>query len=264
MLYTFNSLLLAGILLVLMLLALLLGFKAGSRTQGERATERYLGHIDTLQTSMLGILALLLGFTFSLALQRFESRSEALVEEANAIGTTLLRASLLSPDLQPEARQLLGRYLGLRVAGADLPLAREMERNLLLQQAEGVQTSLWGLAVRASGIDDSPVRTGLFVQALNEMFDAFVKRNAELDRHVPEPVELVLYLTYMITAAVLGFNAGLSRYRPSLVTHVMIMLIVLINLMITDLDHPRSGIIRIDQTALRSLADQVSLLPVTP
>jgi len=264
MLYTLNSLLLAGILLVLMLLALLLGFKAGSRTDEARATARYLGHIDILQTSMLGILALLLGFTFSLSLQRYESRSEALVDEANAIGTTMLRANLLSPDLQDEARELLAYYLGLRITGADLPLAREAERRALLQQAEGVQASLWELAVRASGFDDSPVRTGLFIQALNEMFDAFGKRNAELDRHVPEPVQLVLYLTYMITAAVLGFNAGLSRYRPSLATYVMIMLIVLINFMITDLDHPRSGIIRIDQSALRSLADEVALLPVTP
>ena len=92
--YNYSSVLIVAILFVFMVLAIEAGYRIGGRTQS-LVNESTKTQINAIQASLLGILALLLGFTFSLSLQRFDSRSEAVVNEANAIGTTYLRAQLL-------------------------------------------------------------------------------------------------------------------------------------------------------------------------
>src|SRR4030081_2086479 len=66
-----------------------IGWQLGIRTKGGGGS-----NITTLESAILGLLALMLAFTFSMALARFEARRDALLNEANAIGTAALRARL--------------------------------------------------------------------------------------------------------------------------------------------------------------------------
>lgn len=90
-----------------MVIATEAGYRLGRGVGSRSDDEPYRSHINGLQASLLGVLALLLGFTLSLALQRFDHRSETVVEEANAIGTAYLRSQILTPALRDEVRNEL-------------------------------------------------------------------------------------------------------------------------------------------------------------
>jgi hypothetical protein len=111
--YDHNSVLIVSALFVCMLLAMEIGFRSGRRKQA-CATEA-ITQANAVLAAMLGLLALLLAFTFSAALQRYENRSQTVVAEANAIGTTYLRAQLLPKGMPDEVQALLRQYLGVRI-----------------------------------------------------------------------------------------------------------------------------------------------------
>ena len=105
---------------------------------------------------MLGILALLLAFTFSLSLQRYEDRSDAVVDEANAIGTAYLRSQLLPAAVRDDVRRLLGEYVDLRVRTGTIATNEKQPLAALLDQAGGLQNRLWEQARRAAEIEPNP------------------------------------------------------------------------------------------------------------
>jgi hypothetical protein len=261
--YDHSSVLIVTVLLVSMVVAVEVGHWMGRRAQ-KSATEPSRGHVNAIQGSLLGILALLLGFTFSLALQRYDARSEAVVDEANAIGTAWLRTQLLPEPFRHDVRQRMREYLDLRVAASSVNLAQRARRAELVGQTQQKIGDLWTLARQAAEREPNPVTTGLFVQALNDMIDSFGRRDAALERHVPEMVLFLLYGTFVVTGGIVGFAAGIAGHRPSSVTYVMVVLIVLLVFIIIDLDRPRRGLIDVSQKPLTDLQDAVRVEPDPP
>ena len=96
-LYSFSTLLIVSVLLLAIVVGIEIGYRLGRRAQ-KMLIEPTKSQINAIQASMLPLLALILGFTFSLSLQRYDERANAVVDEANAIGTTYLRTKLLPPD----------------------------------------------------------------------------------------------------------------------------------------------------------------------
>jgi hypothetical protein len=105
---------------------------------------------------------------------------------------------------------------------------------------------LWQKASQVAGEDPSQVRTGLFIQALNEMIDAYGKRYAELNRHIPELVLLLLYGAFILSGSMLGYSAGVSNHKPSNAVYVMLTVVVLMMYLVIDLDRPRRGLINVE------------------
>ncbi len=252
LLYNQSSLLISGFLLASMAIAIEVGHRMGLLVSAS-TSESSKAHVSAIQASLLGVLALLLGFTFSLALQRFDKRSEAVVEEANAIGTTYLRANLLPVSMRSDVRKLLQRYVDLRVQAGAVSLDNQGEYHAILAETNEVKDALWDHARLAAEEDGSPVRTGLFIQSLNEAIDSFGRRHAALSRHVPEVVLFLLYGTFLMTGGVVGYAAGIAGHRPSIVTYILIVLIVVLAFIIIDLDRPRRGLIKVDQSSLVEL-----------
>jgi len=252
LLYNQSSVLISGILFASMLFAIEAGYRIGRRTKS-LTSEPSKAHINALQASLLGILALVLAFTFSLSLQRFDSRSEAEVDEANAIGTTYLRAQLLPGSVRSKVQQLLSEYLDLRIRAGHISLANEAEREPFLAKADQTLDSLWRYAVQAAEEDPNPVTSGLFIQSLNTLIDSYGKRDAELNRHVPEEVLFLLYLALLMTGGIIGYSCGVAGHRPSPVTYIKVVLIVLLVFIIIDLDRPRRGLIKVSQKSLTAL-----------
>ena len=249
--YNQSSVLIIGVLFVSLVLAIEAGYRLGCKAYTS-ATEAATSHINAIQGSMLGVLALLLGFTFSLSLQRYDSRSEAVVNEANAIGTAYLRAQLLPPSIRSEVQALLRSYLDGRVQEGTIPLSQEAERQALLAKASQDQDTLWRYALQAAEEDKSPTTSGLFIQSLNELIDSFGRRNAALG-HVPEMVMLLLYGTFLMAWGIVGYAAGIAGHRVSSAAYIMLVLVLLVVFIIIDLDRPRRGLIEIDQTSLTDL-----------
>lgn len=258
--YDLDSTLIAAILFASMAAVIELGYRIGQRRE-HHGGEPSKDHVNAIQASLLGVLALLLGFTFSLALQRYDGRSVAVVTEANAIGTAYLRAELLPAPADRQARERLRDYLALRVEAGNVNLIELAQRQALLDRASTSVEALWELAVKVAKEDPNPVTTGLFLQALNDMIDAFGSRDAELNRHVPELVLVLLHGTFLMTGVIVGYAAGVAGHRASFVTYIMVTLIVLLVFIIIDLDRPRRGIIEVSQQSMVDLQTSLAADP---
>ena len=251
-LYNHDAAAIAMALAALMLAALVLGYRLG-RPQALTTSEALRTHINSVQASLLGLLALILGFTFAVALQHYDARSAAVVAEANAIGTTWLRTELLTQPEREEIRAVLRGYVEARVEEGQQALSQDTQRSAELAVSNAQQAKLWQLTRQLVTRDNNPVTSGLFVQALNDSIDAFGSRNAHLARHVPEVVLWILFATFGVTAGVLGYSAGIAAHRPPLASVLLIALIVLVTYLIIDLDRPRRGLIKVSQQPMLEL-----------
>src|SRR4029079_16080953 len=171
------------------------GWRLGIRTKGHGAS----GNISALEQSLLGLLALIIGFIFLMALMRFEARREAVLTAANPIGSTPLRPRLLPAPHREESLKLLREYAQIRIipAGksfADLPT--------LIDRSNRIQEELWQQVKALSVKDNNMVPTGIFILALNEMIDNHGKRLAALQNFIPPTVLLMLSV---IAAVACGF-----------------------------------------------------------
>ncbi|WP_415921427.1 hypothetical protein [Tateyamaria sp. SN6-1] len=225
--------------------AMFAGRVIGRRHPARDETET--GQVTATQASILGILGLLLGFTFSVALGRHDARSAAVVSEANAIGTAWLRTDLLNdPDT---AKDLMRAYATERLRASTIPASLSEERDASLAQAEQTFAALWSEAARIVREAPNPATTA-FANALNDVIDELAARDAAIDRHVPEVVLIMLYLTFLLSGGLLGYGSGVSRTRITATALVMPVLIVSLVFVIIDLDRPRRGLIIVDQGPL--------------
>lgn len=252
LMYSQSSLAIVIGLLVCMLLSVELGYRIGRR-QSIAASEAVRSQANTVLAAMLGLLALLLGFTYSLALQRYEERSQAVVTEANAIGTTYLRAQLLPAAMRSDIQAKLRQYVDIRVREGRLNVDDAAGDKALVQQGSGLAAQVWALAMQAVTKDDRPATTGLFIQALNDMIDSADRHRAALDRHVPESVLFLVFLTFVMTTAILGYASGVAAHRVTIPGIALVVLIALVVYLIIDLDRPRRGLIQVNQESLVNL-----------
>jgi hypothetical protein len=231
--------------------ALAMGFVLGRRERRVEQ-EREFSQLSTLQAALLGLLALLLGFSFSLAATRWELRKHAFIDEANAIGTTYLRTSLLPEPQRKDVAALLVEYVDVRlspdVMGPD-PAGRA--RNAA--EAHRLQSQIWRLGMAAVVIDPRQVTTGLFVPSLNEMIDAHGTCVALVEDHVPESILWLLIAVAMGAIGLTGFAAGLTGVRNLLAGGLVSLLVGFVILLVIDLDRPARGLIRVSNASLRDL-----------
>jgi hypothetical protein len=256
--YELPSLAIVGVLFVSLLLSIELGYRFGLNRK-DKSTDGLKSQVNAIQGALLGILALLLGFTFSLALQRYDRRAEAVVEEANAIGTAYLRAQMLPESVRGDVRAGLRQYVDLRVSASSVSLNQSSTREAIMVNAKRSLESLWKHSMTAAAENPNPVAVGLFIQALNEVIDSYGRRDAALNRHVPELVLFLLYGTFLMTGVIVGYASGIAGHRASFITYIMVTLIVCLVFIIIDLDRPRRGLIQIDQQSILSLQAEMAL-----
>jgi len=250
--YNQNSILIVGLLFASILFAYEIFFRIGRKYQ--KNTDKELkAQNTTVQAGILGLLALLLGFTFNMALQRFDNRSYAVIKEANAIGTSILRTKLLPEPYDSITYKLLQKYVDLRIEISSVDLTNINERRLINGKTDIVQNQAWDLAIKAAEIDPRPVTTGYFISSLNDVIDARGERSAILQRHVPEVILFLLFIVFIIGGALMGYTSGLGLKRAYISTVMFTFLIVLVVFIIIDLDRPKRGLIKIKQDSLIEL-----------
>jgi hypothetical protein len=232
------------------------GFRLGRWAQ-TGVNEGSRAEISTLQGAMLGLLALLLGFTFAMAMSRFDTRKQLILEESNAIGTAFLRAQLLPQPPRQEISHLLRQYVDVRLA---LYAAGINEQKLehATNRTEALHKQLWSLAVAVGEKDPRAVTTGLFLQSLNEMIDLHAIRITALENHVPEIILMLLYFVAFVVTGVIGYGCGLTGCRNFLVTAMASILIASVILVIVDLDRPRRGLIQVSQARMVELRQSLA------
>src|SRR3954466_1677007 len=178
-LYTHSLFLVIFISLSIVLATSEIGWQLGVRADGRGGN-----NISALEQSLLGLLALMIGFTFLMSLTRFEERREAVLNEANAIGTTALRARLLPEPHRTASLKLLRDYAQIRVDY--IPIGRSFaEIPNVIDRSNNIQEALWQQAKAVSAKNNNLVPTGLFIQSLNEMIDNQGKRLSALRNTIP-------------------------------------------------------------------------------
>ena len=238
--YFFLVVFLIGVAIIF--LASEFGWRLGIRTKGQGKN----ANISVLEQSLLGLLALIVGFTFLMALTRFEARRTAVLDEANAIGTAALRARLLPEPHRTESLKLLREYAQTRIdyiptgkSFADMPA--------FIVRSNNIQEALWQQVKALSAKDNSMVPTGIFIQALNEMIDDQGKRLSALRNYIPDVVVLSLFGIAAVACGFAGYASGLDPLRTRLPLFITAFLVCSIIFVILDLDRPNVGFITISQ-----------------
>jgi len=260
MLYELSSALIMTVLLFAMLAANEAGRRFG---MGQRADQK-AGHKERTNATLASILAtvaLLLGFTFTMSLQRFDARSDATIREANAIGTTFLRSQLLSGAKQSDAQQALARYIVHRIESTKIDMSHPNARRDADREAKRLQSEIWTIAIHAAENDPNPTRSGLFIRALNEMIDSYASRQAALDKHLPAIVLYLLFLMLINAEVVLGYAGGLAQSQPRVATVSLSLLIILVLFLVFDLDRPRRGFVQVSQASMLELEELIAEAP---
>lgn len=226
------------------------------RWLGKRSANRG-GGISTLEGAILGLLALMIGFTFAMALARFEARRDAVLTEANAIGTTALLARLLPAPHDGQTMTLLRAYVQLR-----LDITRRMpspaELGTMIGQSNVIQEALWRQAKAVAAKDNAMVPTGLFIQSLNGLMDAQEKRLAAVRNRLPAVVVFALYGVTVIAIGFAGYATGLAAGQSRVPVHLTGVLVAAMVMLIQDLDRPGAGFIRVSQDSMISVAASVA------
>jgi len=258
----FAGLSLLGVILVVlisMLLASLAGYaiRRWEIRRAERRKEELEHSQETyLVGSILGLLALLLAFSFSMALDRYEERRHLVIQEANAIGTSYLRAQLLDEPHRSRLSQLLVRYTDNRIA---LASAEPGQLNDLLAINDRLLTDLWA-AVSASR--DSALARGIstpLLMTFNEVIDLDTERKVARLVRVPAPILLLLYGFLMLTALMLGYL--LEDRRGRMEAAALFVLLSLYVSIIADLSRPTSGNILESQEPMLMLRASLKAQP---
>jgi hypothetical protein len=216
--------------------------------------KRERGHFGAIQGSLLGLLALLVSFTFNMSIQRYENRRQLLVEDANTLNALYLRSSLLPMPERSEFKQLLREYVEIRAA----PTAYGQDRSIpelraAFQKSAGLHQRMWELARSLAQKDPPPRSVDEVLRLLVETASSTERRvNAFISR-VPDPIIWLLFGAATVGVGVIGFSAGLGNHRGLPARFVLTILICGTVYVILDLDRPRQGLLKIDQTPLVQL-----------
>ncbi len=233
--------------------ALEAGFRSGQRVRRQHAEPA--DQLATVQAAILGLLALLLGFSFALAAGRFSARNQLILDEANAIGTAWLRCDLLSTNDRREVRDLLRHYAAERVVLYDAK--DDATQKTAIVESEALQARIWKVVADAAKIKLD--LANVLLPPFNELIDLHGSRVAAAHRHMPGMLVLLLLVCSVVAVGAVGYGFGVAGKRNVILTSALAFLIAAVLWAIIDFDHPRRGLIRADQQPMLDL--QKSLKP---
>ena len=235
-------------LLVLLCVALEFGFRAGRRAASEEPSV-FTSQVGAIQGALLGLLGLLLAFSFAAAGTRFLERQELIVQEANAIGTATLRAGLLPEPYRSDLRSALQRYTAARLS-ASAQLAHGLDPTLVAEM-EQIQGEFWRAAL--AGVTARPEAMLSVLNPVNEVIDLHSTRLFAGLKHVPLLVMVLLVACSVLSVGVIGFGCGQGRKRRLALSGSLALLIGAALWITIDLDHPRQGWIQLSDAPLQAL-----------
>ena len=227
------------------------GYRIG-RWRERRAEGEVSGPTGMIVGSILALMAFLLAIATAMAADRFDARRALVLQEANSIGTTLLRAGYLPEPYSAQLDALLREYVPLRIVDDQNELQAKIERSV------EIHDEMWTITeelARESG--DRPV-VAIFIESLNETIDLHESRiTAGLYARVPPTVIWLLVVGVVFSVGMVGYNAGLTGRRSMISAVVLAIALSAVIALVIDLDRPSDGIIRTSQQPLIDLRDSL-------
>jgi hypothetical protein len=213
-------------------------------------TTEHKDDLGIILAATLTLLALIIGFSFSMATDRYNQRKDLEQAEANAIGTEVRRADLLSPQDAARVRELLRDYLDQRILFYNNK--SKSSRIQIAERTGRLQADLWISARDATGANPTPV-AALVLSGMNDVFNAQgASQAADLNR-IPVAAWLLMASIAICSTLLLGYRAR-SSGRLAFVLPLVVSISLLL---IADIDTPRHGLIHVNPENLENLARSV-------
>jgi hypothetical protein len=207
-------------------------------------------HLGVILAATLTLLALIIGFSFSMSTNRYDQRKNFEEAEANAIGTELLRADFLPAADAANVRKLLGEYLDQRI---QFYLNKDDVRRMRIdERTSQLQADLWSAVRGPSAAQPTPVMA-LVVAGMNDVINSQGYTQAAYWNRIPVAAWYLMAIISVCASALLGYRSQNGNAAGKLA--LVLPLVVSISfLLIADIDAPRHGLIEVRPQNLESLA----------
>ena len=242
--FVFYILLITVGMLVVMMVFLEIGRRIGVHRISRNPQSR--NGVSTLEGSVFALLGLLIAFTFSGAMSKFDDRRQLIVEESNDIGTAYLRIDLLPSASQPAMRELFRRYLDSRLETYRLVPDMAAVQMELVRSAK-LQGEIWQQSIVASRLPDAhPDAARLLLPALNAMIDITTTRTMSTKLHPPRIIFILLFVLALFSSLLAGHAMAEGKGRTWIHMLCFSLAMAAAIYVILDLEYPRLGFIRVD------------------
>jgi hypothetical protein len=219
----------------------------------ERSTDEGVGN---LVGAALGLLALIFGFTYAMAQERYDQRRGLVMAEARAVTTSYFRFQALDEPERDQLSRLMRSYTVVRSRQIDAQRDRA-SLAALVAETERYQSQMWALVV--TGLRHRPELVEPVMESTNDMFEVAAHRRAIVDARVPRSIEVSLVVFGMVSAFFTGYCLAIARrHRMALVG--LFLLFTFVYLLVLDLDRSYSGNIRVSQAPMVQAADRIARL----
>ena len=255
--YEQNPLWVVVILALAMILADEVGYQLGCR-RSAKADEAAKDHFNAIRTSLLGLLALLLAFSFGMTAQRYDARRQLVIEDAIQLRALYLRTTVLADPRRAQLKRLLREYIDGR---ADTNLMQQVLTRRaaadLVARSEGIHARMWEL-VKSMGEQEALAgQAEELRKLLINVVSVHDKRVEAYLSRVPAPVIWLLMVSAVTTMMAVGFSGGLSRHRGMLARALFTLLVCATILVVLELDRPEQGLLQVDQSPMIRLKQTV-------
>jgi len=236
-------------IVAVVLVAIWLGSLLGRR-RGRQAQHEAEGPVGTVAASILGLLAFVLALTFGLASTRFDPRNQVLLDEAESIGTTYLRAEMLPQPQRERIRRCLREYVDLRVEAAQ----QSARLPALLARSHKLHDEMWAETTALVAAGHTSKIDALFIESLNRTFDLHTRRAAvALLYRIPDSVWIVLLGMSVVSMVGVGYLFGLSGSSGLPVSLALALVFSTVIAVTAALDRPKSKFLGVNQAAMLEL-----------
>lgn len=219
------------------------GYRLGLRQQKQNP-DAPIAENGPVDSTVFAILGLILAFTFTGAIGRYDNRRELIAKEANAIGTAYLRLDLLPPEAQAQLRPIYRDYLRQRI---ELPKSLEQMdvAQAIFQSTLDLQSQIWQISTQEVLIQRDPINS-LVVAATNDLIDVTNERLQASRMHPPAVVYYLMYVLALAASLLTGFNMSGHKKRSYLHGFLFCSLISATIYITIELEDPRRGLMRIN------------------
>lgn len=230
--------------------------RGGKRQEGSGSEELNPSHhpkFNVIESAMLALLGLMIGFSFSGAMDRYGERTSLLVAESNAIQTAYMRAALIKEPHRTRMREEFREYIQerLKLFGAYDPRQAEPIQARLLE----IQRRIFDAAT--AGVDGIPDLASPVLDPVNDSFDLLEARNVSVRRHLPVLVLVVLAASAVASIGAVYFGLSEADRRVQGYAAVLTFLIWSSLWITIDMDYPQIGFIRTSPQPLLDLRDSI-------
>ena len=203
-----------------------------------------------VQAATLTLLGLIIGFSFSMAIGRYDLRRNYEEAEANAIGTEFVRAGLLPPSDAVRVRALLTKYLDLRISF--FQITDRSERHQIDDATDKLQGDMWTAVQTPALAQPTPV-SALAVAGMNDVLNSQGYTQAALWNRIPTAAWSLMIAIAICSNLLVGYGGRSNRVKSSILL-VLPLFVSITFLLIADIDSPRRGLIHVPPQNLLSLS----------